>query len=1040
MPKKNLTSPYPHFIDNNPTGEDLFDGKAHQKIADNLSEIISNNFSENKLIGLDGSWGSGKSNVVRIIEKSLEPSHHLFLYDAWGHQEDLKRRSFLEELIENLCNNSLLDQPKWSLKLKELLAKKRETVTKTVPRLSNGIILTLLVAIFTPISKVVSEGFEQIWLKIIVSGFPIFLGLTIWIIASILRKRFLGIVDIFYLYKEKELNSETHVSISEKEPSVREFQHWLKELSSNLKSKKLIIVFDNMDRLPPAKVMELWSSIHTFFSEDTYDNIWVIVPFDRKHICDAFDNDSAKANHFINKTFSVIHRVTPPVLTDWKSFFWIKYSEAFGQSENEEYHTLRNIFDLLQPEITPRNIIAFINELVSLRLITEEDIKSRYLAIFILTKNSILKEPIDSVLNLNFLGNASELFKDDPMLADAISALIYGVPIKSASQITLSREVELALRENNSPRINEISKNIHFSDILEQVIVNQELSIENTIRCLGSMELSEKDDSFLKVMESIWNNLSRKRRRVELESLRFHDYDKILLKNCSKDERLTNLKYLLKEFREFKDFSGKNYFNTLNDVKLFCETEETQIDLNSLLVNIELDAQNFIDFIKASDGQYEYFKISTSESELNHYLIESLQETFEEAKASTLVNDHYDLTQLLKAIEELIEEDSIDETNVGDIYYVYKKISEEQPIKALSDIKIDSILSVIDEDTEAYYDLVAMRLARTDQFIDQGGLSQSIVNSNDEELAEEIAKRIEFFANYGDLLEEAKSWNSSILKQVLKKITLKSYGISRMNILTVLGSFEEIAKSIGVDCEDFIARLNRWNQSAKKSISDTNISEVDAEFFKYAIEVKNDLTKHLLDSMVKYFNSLSVESWDESLRDEDSYISRCLNWILAGSVMKKLPNNLVTVYKNILTEYAKGEFAFGSKTFWNRIYEKVNKNTIKVTIKNIRDIFIAETTITPASFKYFLPIFMDYGDLNQRSSDVVRKILTPVCSDEASLEIIISNQDFIVPLIENAGDDSYDLKDIIRQKVENSSDNGQLAEFAERIGLELSKE
>ena len=38
------------------------------------------------------------------------------------------------------------------------------------------------------------------------------------------------------------------------------------------KDKRLIIVIDNMDRLPKLKVQELWAAIHSFFSEIQYDN------------------------------------------------------------------------------------------------------------------------------------------------------------------------------------------------------------------------------------------------------------------------------------------------------------------------------------------------------------------------------------------------------------------------------------------------------------------------------------------------------------------------------------------------------------------------------------------------------------------------------------------------------------------------------------------------------------------------------------------------------------------------------------------------
>jgi hypothetical protein len=86
------------YIDSTPAGEDLFAGKSQEKIAKSIGELIKNNDKHVKLIGLEGVWGSGKSNLIKILEELLKKTHHVFTYDAWGHQEDLQRRSLLEGL------------------------------------------------------------------------------------------------------------------------------------------------------------------------------------------------------------------------------------------------------------------------------------------------------------------------------------------------------------------------------------------------------------------------------------------------------------------------------------------------------------------------------------------------------------------------------------------------------------------------------------------------------------------------------------------------------------------------------------------------------------------------------------------------------------------------------------------------------------------------------------------------------------------------------------------------------------------------------
>ena len=152
----------------------------------------------------------------------------------------------------------------------------------------------------------------------------------------------------------------------------------MRDLGKALKKKRLVIVFDNMDRLPPNKLRELWSLIHTFFAEDRFEGIWVIVPFDRNHMSMAFENDPQSrgtrlSEEFLRKTFSVIFRVPPPVMTDWRKFFEQKFDDAF-KGEAEERLVVRKIFGESEIAITPRSIIAFINELVAYQLASQDKI------------------------------------------------------------------------------------------------------------------------------------------------------------------------------------------------------------------------------------------------------------------------------------------------------------------------------------------------------------------------------------------------------------------------------------------------------------------------------------------------------------------------------------------------------------------------------------------------------------------------------------------------------------------------------------------
>ena len=160
---------------------------------------------------------------------------------------------------------------------------------------------------------------------------------------------------------------------------------------------------------------ETWATIHAFFAECKYNYIHTIIPFDRSHIINAFKEENIRevdiekeknddkpelqtemksyGNDFINKTFYVVYRVSPPILSDWRDYFERVWKKAFGDVIYKEHDELLLVFEKLSPDFTPRSIIAFINECVTLYSVMEEEIPSEYLGIYILGKERINKAP-----------------------------------------------------------------------------------------------------------------------------------------------------------------------------------------------------------------------------------------------------------------------------------------------------------------------------------------------------------------------------------------------------------------------------------------------------------------------------------------------------------------------------------------------------------------------------------------------------------------------------------------------------------------------
>ena len=86
--------------------EDSLEGSIHEKVADQLIEILNSNDS-GLTIGIEGAWGSGKSTVVNIFRSKLDERTLFFNFDAWAHEGDPLRRIFLEKLI--LCSTPDMD-------------------------------------------------------------------------------------------------------------------------------------------------------------------------------------------------------------------------------------------------------------------------------------------------------------------------------------------------------------------------------------------------------------------------------------------------------------------------------------------------------------------------------------------------------------------------------------------------------------------------------------------------------------------------------------------------------------------------------------------------------------------------------------------------------------------------------------------------------------------------------------------------------------------------------------------------------------------
>ena len=534
----------PSFISHQPRGKDHFDGSPHVRIANSLSEIISSGEKHTHIIGLEGEWGSGKSNVIKILEKEFQKSgeKYVFTYDLWGHQEDIHRKSFLEELLHELSLEQLLGSvadleseflkelkgKSWNDKLEYLLSQKKKKDQSSYPTLGLGLVYVVLYFfLIDPLINAFGNN-GALW------GIPHFkivfntLLLGVAIILSMAKKINLA-KELMGIVKGKFLDSSSFEIVSDRGPSVFQFKNWMNEIDRALNENKLVIVFDNLDRLDNEKLKEVWSLINTFFSNSKeYQNIWVIVPYDRVHVQNVYGEEEGM--RFISKTFPLRYQIPTPILSNWRKFFEDLFSDSFGNIE--ETREVASIYGTLHANTNPREIIDFINEMVSLHKVWKGKIPVKCIALYILKKDSLEtkekegpdEEPPtnkyidDEILYSNLIRFVERFFKDGNDVRKYIAALYYNIDPEDAIEVLLFKDVSVSVHRGTKLNIKVLIHRSSLRNVLEAVLNSGDFNVRHAVNLLSDLkQINYKLVRLKKENEGLvdWNSLG-----IDVKSLK----------------------------------------------------------------------------------------------------------------------------------------------------------------------------------------------------------------------------------------------------------------------------------------------------------------------------------------------------------------------------------------------------------------------------------------------------------------------------------------------------------------------------------------
>ena len=1037
---------YPRFIPDKPTGDDVFEGQSQTNLANNICEYIRSNDSASsrgreqmpRIIGLEGKWGSGKSNVVEKIKKDLEgEGYYTFTYDAWGHQEDLQRRSILETLTNALIEDKVLEgkvkikmrngeskEAEWKDQLSLLLSNKTTTIIKSQPQLSGsaiwGISLVGLFVISTTIMghmiDVTDALLSRCWI-IFIDILPIIIGglVIIWYCITGNWK------NVFTLLTQKEDNKVDEQFTSSEEPSVMEFKNWMHAISSHLGkakgNKKVIIVFDNMDRLPSEKVMQLWSVIYTFFAGSDFENIWTIIPYDHKHLCEAIYESNKnefkdKFKRFINKTFPVVYTVPQPVITDYNKLFNKYFEDAFGTEEHDQKHICQ-VFMLFHVNPNPRTVISFVNELVAMRLQwPATECRLQNIALFVLKKDGLLYG--NNSLEENLLSDAlfkdvSSFYPDQESVRTQLCQFAYGLHDKSlAGELPLIRLLSAAVKSGDS--LARFVEQPHFISVLENILA-KEVTIEslgNAVKSLSALDINSLSEDDKERIQKKWDMLANLRSEASCDRMQFDDAVGTIIYHATERRVKDMCISYVNAIQTCEIGKGSEYFFVLNKLKTCLDDSGKDVKFEDVIKPIKLEPKHFVEFVVAAGKEYSIYKVSADNASLNEYVfseIEKGSEGIDEFVELVYQDAAYDFSSLRTNVSGLIKvETNIKEPRI--VSYVNRLLDNGDDIitTRFTSSFISQIIQKIDATSAAstekrgVEDLFAMSLAD----------GHDVANIN-ETIIPRMAGCFEKYLDYSSLLKRSGSQASAY--KLLNIYVIKNKLGKTPDVKYAAQNIKTIKQNLALDYSEIFSQFNRWAPEWSDSDETTYTSFCLQDLFDTYKEYSGLFTNGIINLGVRVLKKQPRGFLYSPNSSPNPYWSQFVQSFLGTKFLPDLTNNLYEELKSLLDRVITANgveyLALLNKLLSARkemsllteyLHNKLNNNFAK--------------------HKYQLIVFKVFGELlpylgsdmdNNTARGLISNFISPVVNDPECAKIIVANKDFYLGVMAHCKEMSQDI-------------------------------
>jgi hypothetical protein len=1056
-----------HLIDDAPSAVDEFEGGAHGRVATALVDIITT-ADGGKAIGLEGSWGSGKSTVIDIagtklseFDKTSDRRHVLFLFDTWAHQGDPILRVFLDELITRLHAIGAVDNEYWKLKLEKLRSRRKKITETKAKKLTWPACVALLVVPLLPGAYILLQKVASFWWDagaIALISLPyISIALT-WLswrnwnrgegrwYEALKDKRDQSVLWAFTNQTDQEVTDQL---IREEEATTIEFNEVFDELVRNASSKsnKLVIVLDNLDRLPANLIRDIWAVMRNFFAaspnsgrQSTLLDVWLVVPFDREHIETVFAQDGHKksgdqiAPGFIEKTFEIVLRVSPPLVSNWKAYLRTKLNDALGNSISDaQAYQIFKLFDLNRltqtDAVTPRQIKSYVNSIAAQIKQWGDTIPAQYQALFVLNRAKI-SQNISTLQQSSLLDARTMRYVEDWEWQKYLAAAHFNVDPEAALELLLGQEIERALADDKAGALEKLQATSGFEIILHSTIMDKiadwtksdPISLFKISETIAKLSLNDSA-----TRAEIWKRLGNAVAGID-QSLddqgQIRDGLVALVENSSDSDCRRVVRAILSALEISVDEGsedGEVFYSLIETLKNVAGKRLSEDVITKLFSDMTLDGTPSRVFSVAEESMhgkelsFASFKPVRTPAELSAALVEHLKspelENWVGECVSGLLEKPATVTwaSVVTTIRDRLQtrtptNSPATSRQLLDILRNLLPASKKSATEALTQLSTTGSLHGLVEIgnaakdqslvSDALFEIIIQKksdLAGPNEHPQYGSLQAANallqdVKSNPAKYPDivtqlaDLAGKNDAFTEFFTLATTGEKANE-LFRAVLRSMVEKQ-NYTSLSILTILNSFAPIEGVLGSTLtEKFAKRFSDWKIG--KYVEGESWKDISPEYLTLSSKLGTTHSRVLIEGLEHRFSELSGEQWLEVFKQEDNRLDLLFALFgVSGSI------RFESAYFDALKQYAEQfldeEEKPSSNYEWATLPAFLNTSWKSPFYDWLRDRVLERSLNSEALTKIFDHYGNDFArlaDFSSRPDDVTRNIIDPLLTN-----------------------------------------------------------